>query len=104
MTALPSFERLLLKPLRKSVLLAPLLSDPIFQNLLGMMIPIMQILYIVESIIGIIMVILWLRWRKEPARYKTGLLVTGIIALIFTGFVPGLLVLIGRIILPRDES
>lgn len=84
-------------------LLAPLLSDPMFQTLLGMMIPIMQILYVVESIIGAIMAILWFRWRTEPAKNKTGLLITGIFGLIFTGVIPGLLVIIGRMMVPSVE-
>ncbi len=49
----------------------------------------------VFGILGLLFGISWLRWRHTPSEYKQNLILTGIIALIFTGVLPGLLVLIG---------
>ena len=59
---------------------------------------------IVFSILGFLFGYSWLRWRHTPAQYKQKLIMTGIIALIFTGFIPGLLVLIGGAIIPEETA
>lgn len=58
--------------------------------------------YILITIFGIIFFILWFRWRHDPSAHKTGLIVTGILGLIFGGVLPGLLVLIGGAIAPSE--
>ncbi|MFW9934037.1 MAG: hypothetical protein ACFFDU_00725 [Candidatus Thorarchaeota archaeon] len=58
--------------------------------------------YILITIFGIIFFILWFRWRHDPSAHKTGLIVTGILGLIFSGVLPGLLVLIGGAIAPSE--
>jgi hypothetical protein len=54
--------------------------------------------------ISLIFTILWFNWRSHPSAHKTGLIVTGILGLIFGGFLAGLLVLIGGAIAPSTES
>jgi hypothetical protein len=63
----------------------------------------------VIGFLGLIFAILCLKWRSDPKGHKTGLIVIGIIAIIFSvgailspyaafGFIPGLLALIGALI------
>ena len=40
-------------------------------------------------------------WRKDPSGKRTMLIITGILGLIFSGFLPGLLVLIGGFLAPK---
>jgi hypothetical protein len=54
--------------------------------------------------ISLIFTLLWFSWRSHPAAHKSGLIVTGILGMIFGGFLPGLLVLIGGAIAPGAES
>ncbi len=56
----------------------------------------------VFGILGLFFGIFWLRWRHTPQEFKQKLIMTGIIALIFTGVVPGLLILIGGAIVPEE--
>jgi hypothetical protein len=60
--------------------------------------------YFLITIFGIIFMILWFRWRHDPIAHKTGLIVTGILGLIFSGVLPGLLVLIGGAIAPSEKA
>lgn len=55
------------------------------------------------AIVGVVFSIYWGRWRKRPEEHKTGLIVTGIIAIIIGGVVPGILVLIGGVMIPSEE-
>ena len=57
---------------------------------------------LVFGILGLVFGISWLRWRHTPLEYKQNLILTGILALIFTGVLPGLLVLIGGAIVPEE--
>lgn len=57
----------------------------------------------VVGILGLIFGTYWFRWRHTAIEYKEKLILTGIIALIFTGVLPGLLVLIGSTIVPDDD-
>ena len=57
---------------------------------------------LVFGILGLVFGISWLRWRHTPSEYKQNLILTGILALIFTGVLPGLLVLIGGAIVPEE--
>ena len=70
-------------------------------TLLVMLVPI--ILFAMGGV-SLIFAILWLNWRSHPSAHKTGLIVTGILGLIFGLFLPGLLVLIGGAIAPGPES
>ncbi len=60
--------------------------------------------FFVGGIISLIFTILWLSWRHDPGANKTALIVTGILALIFGGFLPGLLVLIGGAIAGGESA
>jgi hypothetical protein len=51
--------------------------------------------FFIGGIISLVFTILWLSWRHDPSANKTALIVTGILGLIFGGFLPGLFVLIG---------
>ena len=56
----------------------------------------------VFGILALLFGIYWLRWRHTPQEFKQKLIMTGVIALIFTGVIPGLLVLIGGAIVPEE--
>lgn len=51
----------------------------------------------VFGFIGVIFSIQWFKWRHSPVEHRQKLITTGVVAmaLIFTAFLPGLLVLIG---------
>jgi hypothetical protein len=49
----------------------------------------------IGAILSLIFTILWLMWRGQPSQHRVGLIITGIIGLVLTGFLPGLLALIG---------
>jgi hypothetical protein len=52
--------------------------------------------------IDLVFAILTLRWRHEPFRHKTGLIVVGVLGLVFGGALPGILALIaGAIAEPK---
>jgi hypothetical protein len=61
-------------------------------------------LFAVMACSGLVFMILWFVWRSHPSRHKTGLIVTGIFGLLFAGFLPGLLVLIGGAIAPSARE
>ncbi|MHA2406432.1 MAG: hypothetical protein ACXADB_07480 [Candidatus Hermodarchaeia archaeon] len=58
---------------------------------------------IVFGVLGFVFGISWYKWRHTPLEYKQNLILTGILALIFTGVLPGLLVLIGGAIIPEED-
>lgn len=59
---------------------------------------------IVFGILGLLFGFSWLRWRHTPTIYKRRFVMTGIFALIFTGIIPGLLVLIGGAITTEETT
>lgn len=61
-------------------------------------------LFAVMGVLGLVFMILWFVWRSHPSRHKTGLIVTGIVGLLFAGFLPGLLALIGGAIAPSAHE
>lgn len=56
------------------------------------------------GIVGIVFSILWLQWRNDPFPHKTGMIVTGILAIILTGVVPGILALVAGVVLPSEKG
>ena len=46
------------------------------------------------AVLSFVLSVLWIFWRKEPSEHRTALIISGIAGLVFTGFLPGLLVLI----------
>ena len=75
------------------------LSDPL--DWMWVFIP--GIPLIVFGILGFVFGISWYKWRHTPLEHKQNLILTGILALIFTGVLPGLLVLIGGAIVPEED-
>jgi len=59
---------------------------------------------VVMTVVALVFSILWLRWRSTPSQHKVGLIVTGILGLIFAGFLPGLLVLIAGAIASSEST
>jgi MFS family permease len=49
----------------------------------------------IGAVLSLFFTILWFMWRGQPSQHRVGLIITGIIGLILTGFLPGLLALIG---------
>ena len=60
--------------------------------------------FFIGGIISLIFVFLWFSWRSDPGTNKTALIITGILGLIFGGFLPGLLVLIGGAIAGGESA
>ncbi len=56
------------------------------------------------TVFALIFSILWFMWRGSPSQHKAGLIITGILALLFSGFLPGLLTLIGGAIAPSEST
>jgi hypothetical protein len=57
----------------------------------------------VLGLLGLVFGIYWYRWRHTPTDHKRKLVLTGILALVFTGVLPGLIVLIAGAIAPDAE-
>ncbi|MHA2314952.1 MAG: hypothetical protein ACXACF_06655 [Candidatus Hermodarchaeia archaeon] len=81
-------------------LLYPVLVDPLFWTLFGWYTLILLGFFLVIGFLGLILAIFWFRWRKDILGHKKGLIRTGIVGMIFTGTVPGLLVLLGAALYP----
>lgn len=81
-------------------LLYPVLVDPLFWALFGWYTLILMGFIIVVGFLGLILAVFWFRWRKDIPGHKKGLISTGIVGMIFTGTVPGLLVLLGAVLYP----
>ena len=56
------------------------------------------------GIVAIVFGVLWLQWRHDPIPHKTGMIVTGILGLILTGIIPGILVLVAGAVLPNEKG
>ena len=78
-------------------------GSPPIEVLIGMMYGYVVLLGVM-TVFALIFSILWFMWRGSPSQHKVGLIVTGILALLFSGFLPGLLALIGGAIAPRGET
>lgn len=51
--------------------------------------------FFIGGIISLIFIILWLNWRHDPSSHKVAFIITGFIALVVGGFLPGIFVIIG---------
>lgn len=60
--------------------------------------------FTIAAILSLFFTILWLMWRGQPSQHRVGLIITGIFGLILTGFLPGLLALIGGAIVKEDRG
>ncbi len=83
-------------------LLWPILIDPIFWTTFGWWTMLLLVLGIFAGILGLVLALLWFRWRYDIIGHKNGFIKTGIVGMIFTGTVPGLLVLVGAAIHPTE--
>ena len=81
-------------------LLFPVMTDPIFWITFGLFTTVILGFIIMTGIIGFLLTIIWFNWRHNILGHKKGLIATGIIGMIFTGTVPGLLVLLGAALYP----
>ncbi|MFX1300347.1 MAG: hypothetical protein ACFFAL_00045 [Promethearchaeota archaeon] len=66
----------------------------LFGGILGLWIFVAAFFFI-GGIICLVFTVLWLFWRLYPSDHKIGLIITGFIALIVGGFLPGIFVIIG---------
>lgn len=78
-------------------------GSPPIEVLMGMMSGYV-VLFAVMTVFALIFSIVWFMWRGSPSQHKVGLIITGILALLFSGFLPGLLVLIGGAIAPSEST
>jgi hypothetical protein len=60
--------------------------------------------FVIGAVLSLIFTIVWFMWRAQPSQHRVGLIITGILGLIFTGFLPGLLVLIGGAIAKTEPK
>ncbi len=82
----------------------PFMMDPLMWGFMGIFMIGSIIVNLVFGIIGLVFAISWLNWRAIPGEHKTGLIITGIVALLVAGFIPGLLALIaGAIVSSTPE-
>ena len=87
------------------IMMGPFVYDPYLSSLAWFVILIPLVIFGVFGIIGLIIGIMWFNWRHNPNEHKTGLIVTGILAMIFSiGFVPGILALIAGAITPSPSE
>jgi hypothetical protein len=85
------------------LLFLPLMMDPMFMMLMGAFLGLFLI-FPIMGVLGLIFAVLWINWRQFPGEHKTGLIVSGIIALLTIGFLPGLLALIAGAIVPTPSA
>jgi hypothetical protein len=78
-------------------------GSPPIDVLIGMMYGYV-VLLAVMTVFALIFSILWFMWRGSPSQHRVGLIITGILALLFSGFLPGLLALIGGAITPSEST
>jgi len=52
------------------------------------------VMLVAMGAVDLLFAILTLRWRHEPALHKTGLIVVGVLGLVFAGVLPGILALV----------
>ena len=87
--------------------LAPLI-DPatlaMLTTIFDWLILFIPIIALIISIPTLIVAIYTLRWRHTPELHKTGLIVIGILGLIFMGSLPGLLALIAGLIVEEPTK
>ncbi|MFX1510594.1 MAG: hypothetical protein ACFFBR_09835 [Promethearchaeota archaeon] len=83
-------------------LMWPVLIDPVFWGLFGWWTAVLLGFLIACGIIGFILAYLWIKWQHNISEKKNRLITTGIIGIIFTGTVPGMLVILGAAIYPED--
>lgn len=60
--------------------------------------------FFIGGIISLIFIILWLNWRHDPSAHKGTLIITGFIALIIGGFLPGIFIIIGGAIASGNNA
>ena len=84
-------------------LLWPVLIDPLYWTAFGWWTLLLLGFLVVVGVIGIGLAIIWLRWRRDILMNKRRLITTAIFGVIFTGTVPGILILIGAAIYPEAK-
>jgi hypothetical protein len=84
-------------------ILWPILIDPLFWTAFGWWTLLMMGALAFTGVFGLGLTVLWLRWRHDISGNKKRLITTGIIGMIFSGTIPGLLVLIGAAIYPTGK-
>jgi len=77
-------------------------SPPLAELMNGMLS--LTIAFGVVTVIALIFSIVWFMWRSVPSQHKVGLIITGILALIFSGVIPGILALVGGVIGPKESA
>ncbi len=84
-------------------LLWPVLIDPLFWAAFGWWTALLLGFLTFAGIFGLILAAIWLRWRHDIPKHKKRLITTGIVGMIFTGTIPGLLILIGAALYPSNS-
>jgi hypothetical protein len=81
--------------------ITPILLDPHLSGFFSWILWASIVPAIISSFLGVACLLLWLRWRQEPSNHQTGLIITGIFALIFCGIIPGILAIVAGVMKPQ---
>ena len=79
----------------------PLILDPVTGMSAIIAFFVAGIYYVAMIITGVIFMLLWFEWQKRPEAHRRNLIITGVLALVLAGFIPGLLVLIGALMIKQ---
>jgi hypothetical protein len=60
----------------------------------GLILPVIGLLNLF-GVVGLFLAVAWFAWCTEPRRYRRRFIITGAVGLVFAGFLPGLVMLIG---------
>lgn len=87
------------------ILMLPFLYDPYFMTYTGPFWLLPFVLFGGFGVVSLIFGVIWLSWRQFPSSHKTGLIVSGILALVFgIGTIPGILVIVAGAIAPTPSE
>ncbi len=86
------------------LVLLPLMMDPLIWGMIGFSLLLTFCVTIGFGIFGLVLAILWFYWRTDPSAYRIALIITGVISLIISFFIPGTLAIVGGAIVQAKPA
>ena len=80
------------------------IDDIFWSSLRPLMASLFEGFFLAGAIVGLILALIWLVLRRAPTKHRTAFLVTGVIGLLFAGFLPGLIVILGGQSIPKEVA